>query len=86
MRVERSTIRELIAEQARVRPQEIAILAPERTDLTFGALWNLIEQARVRLGELGIQRGDIVASALPNSPDAATTVLEIGRASCRERV
>jgi acyl-CoA synthetase (AMP-forming)/AMP-acid ligase II/acyl carrier protein len=77
MRVERSTIRELVAEQAQVRPQDIAILAPARTELTFSALWNQIEQTRARLRELGIQRGDIVASALPNGPDAATAVLAV---------
>jgi acyl-CoA synthetase (AMP-forming)/AMP-acid ligase II len=77
MRVERSTIRELVAEQAQVRPQDFAILAPARTELTFSALWNQIEQTRARLRELGIQRGDIVASALPNGPDAATAVLAV---------
>jgi uncharacterized protein (DUF849 family) len=74
MRVERSTIRDLIAEQSLVRPQATAILAPERTELTFAALWNLIEQTRERLAMLdgcpipwsvSVLGGDLFESDLP---------------------
>lgn len=73
----RNTLRELIEAQTLARPREIAILAPGRADLSFGALWSHIQQTGERLRALGIRRGDLVASVLPNGPDAATAVLSV---------
>src|SRR5260370_36881224 len=72
-----STIRELIADQAQARPEEPAILGPDRSVLTFGHLWIQVEKIGERLHALGVQRGDIVASVLPNGPDAATALLSV---------
>src|SRR5260370_23848451 len=72
-----STIRELIADQAQARPEEPAILGPDRSVLTFGHLWIQVQTIGERLHSLGVQRGDKVASVLPNGPDAATALLSV---------
>jgi acyl-CoA synthetase (AMP-forming)/AMP-acid ligase II/thioesterase domain-containing protein len=77
MRKPWSTIRELVAAQAHARPKAAAILAPDRSILSFAELWNHVQQTGEGLRALGVRRGDNVASVLPNGPDAASTVLAV---------
>ncbi len=75
-----STLREMVATQANQFGRHAAILAPGRDPLTFARLQQQVEETFARLRELGVGRGDLVASVLPNGPDAGAAVL--GVSSC----
>src|SRR5215471_6346092 len=66
-----------IAEHARRDPAALALLAPDRPALTFGALVTEVERITHFLAGIGIGRGDRVAVALPNGPELAMAVLAI---------
>jgi acyl-CoA synthetase (AMP-forming)/AMP-acid ligase II/acyl carrier protein/lauroyl/myristoyl acyltransferase len=66
---------EVFSSLAQRLPDEAAILAPERAALTFGGLLARIAQTKDELNRLGIGRGDRVAIALSNGPDASVCVL-----------
>lgn len=70
-----STVGEMVAAQATRLGDQPAILSPGQTPLTFSRLHEQIQQIRQDLWDLGIGRGDIVASVLPNGPVAATAVV-----------
>lgn len=64
------------------RPDEIAILAPDRAALTYSQVRAHLDATRERLCKLGIGRGDRVASVLPSGPDSATaTIATVGVAT-----
>jgi acyl-CoA synthetase (AMP-forming)/AMP-acid ligase II len=54
-----------------------ALAAPERQELSHGALRRQIEATVARLNALGIGRGDAVAIVLPNGPEMATAFLSV---------
>ncbi|MEV0407209.1 non-ribosomal peptide synthetase [Actinoallomurus sp. NPDC050550] len=76
-------LRDLVTERTRERPDGIALCAPGRPALTFGALAGQVAATGRRLRELGIGPGDAVALALPSGPDLATAFLGVAtHASC----
>src|SRR4026207_656618 len=54
-----------------------AILALDRTPLTFGELRRLAHETIARLNALGIGRNDRVAIVLPNGPEMAAAFVAI---------
>lgn len=72
-----SSIPLLLQEQARTRPNEVAILAPGRSPLTYAALW---QQALCVVGGLklqGVSHSSRVAVVLPNGPEMAVAFLAV---------
>ena len=64
-------------------PDALAILAPGRAPLAFGALVRQIDAAIQSLAAAGFGRGDRVALALPNGPEMAVALLAVtGCATC----
>lgn len=64
---------------ARLRPERIATVSPERT-ATYRKLWSRIERATARLqGEWGVQAGDTVALVGPCHADALVLWLALCR-------
>jgi acyl-CoA synthetase (AMP-forming)/AMP-acid ligase II len=66
------TIRDLLAIGS---PDHVAIEAPGRTPLTYGYLRQLVQETAGNFAALDIGRSDVVASVLPNGPEAATAFL-----------
>jgi acyl-CoA synthetase (AMP-forming)/AMP-acid ligase II/acyl carrier protein len=66
---------DLLEHQTRRIPDAPAILAPGRAALSFGRLYQHIEDVERRLRAMGIGRHDRIAVALPNGPEAATAIL-----------
>jgi amino acid adenylation domain-containing protein len=60
-------------------PEHDAVVTPQRT-LTYGELDNLADRFATGLRKLGVQRGDRVATVLPNGVDAAIAIYGILRA------
>jgi acyl-CoA synthetase (AMP-forming)/AMP-acid ligase II len=56
---------------------DVALTAPGRPVLSFGALRGLIWETTARLNALGIGRGDRLAIVLPNGPEMATAFLAV---------
>src|SRR5262249_21785475 len=67
----------LLEPQARRIPDAPAILAPGRTPLTYGRLYQHIEEMERRLREMGIGRHDRIAVVLPNGPELAVAILTV---------
>ncbi len=61
-------------------PDHLAIAAPERSPLSYGQLWQQINDLVIQFNSFGIGRNDRVAIALPNSPEMAVAFL--ASASC----
>jgi oxalate---CoA ligase len=59
----------------------VAISAPDRAPLTYGALNKLVADTTLKLNELGIGRNDPVAIILPNGPEMATAFIAIASAA-----
>src|ERR1700676_4082771 len=65
----------LIADQAAINPEALALLAPDRLPLTYAPLYaEVYEHARL-LRAIGINQKDRVALFLPNGPEAALSFL-----------
>ncbi len=60
-------------------PRAPALVVPEGPSLTYSRLGELVEEAASRLRALGLRRGQRVAMALPNGPEAL--VLFLGAAA-----
>ena len=71
------TISGAVVTQARVRPDAIAIAAPERAPLTFSGLQAQVERTRSQLHANHLRRDDRVALMLGNGPELATAFLAI---------
>ena len=56
----------------------VALAAPGRASLTFGALGKLADETIASLNAFGIGRNDRVAVVLPNGPEMAAAFLAIG--------
>ena len=62
---------------AKLSPDSVAILAPERAPLSFSRLLAQAREVVTRLNALGIHRNDRVAIVLPNGPEMAVAFLSI---------
>ena len=71
---EPSTITELLARGA---DDAVAFSAPERSDLTYGALRQHVERTVASLNRLGIRRNDRVGIVLPNGAATASAFVSI---------
>lgn len=70
-------ISHLLAERAERTPEALALLAPGRAPLTYGRLWQLVDDVVQQLHALGVGRGDRVAVVLPNGPEMAVAALAV---------
>lgn len=66
--LEPRTLIDLLEQQARCAPEQAAFYWDEQP-VSFAALWRGVNQFAVRLGELGLARGDRVLIALANGPE-----------------
>lgn len=68
-----------LIENARKRPDEIAVIAHSQTrdtiEMTYSELEDQVARARVGLQRLGVCKGDRVAGYLPNAPEALIAFL-----------
>ena len=72
-----NTVIELLRE---ADPESPAIGAPERDDLTFGGLIELIETSVATLNGFGLGRNDAIGIVLPNGAEMATAFLAVASA------
>lgn len=72
-----ATVGELLAAQAMVHPEAVAIVGPGRTALSYGELYRHIGHIVATFNQLGIGRNDRVAVVLPNGPEMAVASLSI---------
>src|SRR6185312_4111617 len=70
----------VFADLAARAPSAPALLAPDRTPLTYAALWGLVQATGMVLSGLTGDTGGPVAMLMPSGPDAAAVFLAI--ASC----
>ena len=76
-------IRQALEEQARQRPNDLALLSLERAPLTYSRLLTHCHRVMTDLKHAGISRGERVAVVLPNGPEMATCLLAVAMgASC----
>jgi len=67
----------LLEHHARRIPDAPAILAPKRAPLTYGRLYQHVDEMEGRLRAMGITRNDRVAVVLPNGPEMALAFLTV---------
>lgn len=72
-----SSVSSLLKEQARRQPNAPAILAPGRSPLTYGGLWEQTQYLAVSLQALGVSHSTRVAVVLPNGPEMAVAFLGV---------
>ncbi|MEO8427836.1 MAG: condensation domain-containing protein, partial [Verrucomicrobiota bacterium] len=77
----RLTIPELLGRWASEMPENIAIIAPGRSPLTYSGLMAQIEESVRRLNEMGLGGPDRIAVVLPNGPEMAVAFLVAGSAA-----
>lgn len=75
------TLYQLLHHQAERTPQATAVMAPNRTPLTYEQLLEHVQATITHLNDLGIGRNDRVAIVLPNGPEMATAFLAIAAAA-----
>ena len=75
------TIANAIAAQCARAPDAVAIAAPGRAPLSYGALDDLLRAAVRALAAMGLGRGDRVALAVSQGPEMATAVLAVATAA-----
>ena len=71
------SISSLLQERAHAQPNELAILAPGRSPLTYSALWDQATYVVCAVQSLGISRSERVAVVLPNGPEMAVAFLAV---------
>ena len=59
-----------------------AILAPDRSPLSYGQLFEQVQKISRRLNELGVGRNDVVPMVLPNGPEMATAFIAVANSAC----
>jgi acyl-CoA synthetase (AMP-forming)/AMP-acid ligase II len=72
-----SSLPPLLEHQAECIPDAPAILAPGRAPLSYGRLYQHIDQMGRTLRAMGIGRRDRVAVMLPNGPEMAVAILTV---------
>src|SRR6202051_3348712 len=70
-------LNELFEYYARHSPDAAAILAPDCSALSYGALYQQISYVGGALRAMGLGRHDRVAVVLPNGPEMAVAVLVV---------
>src|SRR4030095_14402694 len=75
------TIARLLGRWAGDTPDNIAIVAPGCSPLTYARLIAHIEESVGRLNEMGLGRNDRIAIVLPNGPEMAVAFLVAGSAA-----
>src|SRR5277367_2730917 len=76
-------IREALEEQSRKNPNNLALLALNRSPLTYSRLLIHFYRVIADLNQAGISRGDRMAVVLPNGPEMAACLLAVAMgASC----
>ena len=79
----RIDFRQGLEEQSRQNPDSFALLALERSPLTYSRLLTHCYRVTAELNHVGISRGDRVAVVLPNGPEMAACLLAVAMgASC----
>ena len=63
------------------RPQQTAVAAPGRPDLSYRELAAVVMNTGSALRSLDIERNDVVGIVLPNGPEAATAFLAVSAAA-----
>jgi oxalate---CoA ligase len=58
-------------------PEAISILAPGRSPLTYGQLYERVREIGKTLHQMGLGKGDRIAIAMPNSPEMAVIFLGV---------
>lgn len=71
------SIYHLLETRAKKNPQDIAIVAAEKSPLTYSGLLRAINDVVHKLNAIGVGRNDRVAVALPNGPEMAVAFLGI---------
>lgn len=71
------TIHMMVRGWAECTPDAVAIVAPGRRPLRYGELSEHIERQVDRLNQLGVGRGDRMATVLPDGPEMAVAFLAI---------
>jgi acyl-CoA synthetase (AMP-forming)/AMP-acid ligase II/acyl carrier protein len=71
----------IIKKKAEKNPERIALVAQNRTPLTYRSLYNQIEDIVTKLNSLGVGHNDRVAIALPNGPEMAVAFLSVAAAA-----
>src|SRR6202035_3961996 len=72
-----SCLPHLLEHQSKRIPDAPAILAPGRVPLTYGRLFQHIDQMGRTLRAMGIGRHDRIAVVLPNGPEMAVAILAV---------
>lgn len=72
-----SSIYHLLEAKAKKNPQDIAIVAAQKSPLTYAALFDAISYVVNKLNAMGVTRNDRVAVALPNGPEMAVAFLTV---------
>jgi amino acid adenylation domain-containing protein len=67
----------LLADQAGQYPDAPAILVPGRMPLTYGRLWQHVNDVVQTLHAMGLNRHDRIALVLPNGPEMAVAVVAV---------
>ena len=62
-------------------PTAVALSAPDRSDLTYKGLLDLIERSVASINGLGIGRNDRVAIVLANGPEMASAFIVFAAAT-----
>lgn len=70
-------IYQLLARQAALHPQAIALSAPGRPSLTYARLHARVKDVVASLNAMGVGRNDRVAVVLPNGPEMAVVFLGV---------
>ncbi|MDY6900223.1 MAG: AMP-binding protein [Cyanobacteriota bacterium] len=74
------SIYHLLEVSAKKNPENIAILAAQKSPLNYGGLLDAVDDVRSKLNAMGVGRNDRVAVVLPNGSEMAVAFL--GVASC----
>src|SRR6266571_1054570 len=78
-----SRLSHLLEHQAKRIPGAPAILASGRTPLTYGRLYQHVDEMGNALRAMGIGRHDRIAVVLPNGPEMAVAILTVAsNAAC----
>lgn len=72
------TIWELLERGAAASSEASALLAPERSELSYGELWGCVGRVARALRRRGIEATDVVAIVMPNGPHMALAFLAVG--------
>jgi acyl-CoA synthetase (AMP-forming)/AMP-acid ligase II/acetyltransferase-like isoleucine patch superfamily enzyme/acyl carrier protein len=74
---ERRSIYQLLKRRAENDPEAIAILAPDRSPLTYGRLFKQVENTVETIRSFGLNRNDRLAIVLPNGPEMAVAFVAV---------